>query len=96
MNKITSLITPSIDFVKTNFEKIIVILLSLIVLYLGYWITSYSLRKLKSEVFSYYPFDKFFPRSGHWSVVYFLITIALLGALVYFITKGGFYLGPGA
>jgi len=94
VNKFISLLTPSIDFVKNNFEKIILIIGSVIVLYFAYWITSYSLKKLKPEVFSYYPFNKFFPKSGHWSVVYFLITIILLGLLVYIITKGGFYLSP--
>ena len=94
MNKFTFLLTPSIDFVKTNFEKIILIMGAVLVLCFAYWITSYSLKKLKPEVFSYYPFNKFFPKSGHWSVVYFLITIILLGLLVYLITKGGFYLAP--
>jgi len=94
VNKFIFLLTPSIDFVKTNFEKIILITGSVIVLYFAYWITSYSLKKLKPEVFSYYPFNKFFPKSGHWSVIYFLITIILLGLLVYIIAKGGFYLAP--
>ena len=94
MNKIITLLTPSIDFVKTNFPKIIFALVSVIVLYLAYWLTTYTLKKLKPEVFSYYPFDKFFPKSGRWSVSYFLITILILGVLVYIIIKGGFYLGP--
>jgi TRAP-type C4-dicarboxylate transport system permease small subunit len=94
VNKILSLISPSIDFVKTNIEKIILVFVSILVFYFGFWMTLYSLRKLKSETVSYYPFDKIFPKSGHWSVIYFLITIALLGLLVYIITKGGFYLAP--
>lgn len=94
MDKIILLLTPGINFVKLNLNKIIFILVSVVVFYFAYWITSYSLRKLKPEVISYYPFDKFFPKSGKWSVVYFLITIILLGALVYVIVKGGFYLAP--
>lgn len=94
MDKIILLLTPGINFVKLNLSKIIFILVSVVVFYFAYWITSYSLRKLKPEVISYYPFDKFFPKSGKWSVVYFLITIILLGALVYVIVKGGFYLAP--
>jgi len=94
VNKLISLLAPPIDFVKNNFEKIIVITASVLVLYFAYWITSYSLRKLKPEIISYYPFDKFFPKSGRWSVIYFLITIILLGGLVYIIIKGGFYLAP--
>lgn len=94
MSKVLSLLTPAINFVKLNFATIIVVLASGIVLYVGYWITSYSLRKLKPDVLSYYPFDKFFPKSGKWSVTYFIITIILLGALAFFVTKGGFYMGP--
>lgn len=94
MNKLITLLTPSLDFLKANLDKIIIILISVFVLSFGYYITSYSLNKLKPEVISYYPFDKFFPKSGRWSVVYFLITIILLGALVFIIIKGGFYLSP--
>ena len=94
MDKIILLLTPGINFVKINLDKIVFILVSVTVFYFAYWVTSYSLRKLKPEVISYYPFDKFFPKSGKWSVVYFLITIILLGGLVYVIVKGGFYLAP--
>jgi hypothetical protein len=94
VDKIISLLTPSLDFIKTNFGKIAVFFFSALGLYLGYLITTYSLSRLKSEVISYYPFDKFFPKSGRWSVVYFIITIGLLGLLIFIITRGGFYLAP--
>ena len=94
MDKIIILLTPGINFVKLNLDRIVFILVSAAVFYFAYWVTSYSLRRLKPEVISYYPFDKFFPKSGKWSVIYFIITIILLGILVYAIIKGGFYLGP--
>ncbi len=94
MNKIILLITPGIDFVKANIEKIILIAVFLLIFYFGYWLTSYSLKKLKYEVISYYPFDKFFPKSGSWSVAYFVVVIILLVLLAYVITKGGFYPAP--
>ncbi|EKE13100.1 MAG: hypothetical protein ACD_13C00093G0014 [uncultured bacterium] len=94
MNKIISSITPGIDFIRTNYVDIIFVIGFLIVFFFAYWITTYSLKRLKPEIFSYYPFDKFFPKSGKWSVIYFLIMILFLGALVYVIVKGGFYLAP--
>ncbi|OGM87807.1 hypothetical protein A2594_02905 [Candidatus Woesebacteria bacterium RIFOXYD1_FULL_41_28] len=94
VNKIFSSLTPGIDFVKTYLYKIVFVVISIVIFYFVYWITSYSLKKLKPEIYSYYPFDKFFPKSGKWSIFYFLITIVFLGILVYAIIKGGFYLAP--
>lgn len=92
--KIILLITPSIQFIKENAAKIIFAIGGVGVFLFAYWITTTSLEKLKPDIISYYPFDKFFPKSGRWSVVYFIITIILLGILVYAIIKGGFYVGP--
>jgi hypothetical protein len=94
VNYISILIGPSLSFLKNNLAKILVVFLSAAALFLVYWITSYSLRKLKPEIFSYYPFDKFFPKSGSWSVIYFIITIILLGAIAFLMVRGGFYMGP--
>ena len=94
VDKIILLITPSLEFVRANFTKIIFVLGGLIIFFLAYWITTTSLERLKPEVISYYPFDRFFPKSGKWSIIYFLITILLLGILVYAIIKGRFYLAP--
>lgn len=94
MNGIINLLRPSFEFFKSNLDIIIIVAVSAGILSLGYYITIYSLGKLKSRIVSYYPFDKFFPKSGHWSVIYFLITILLLGALIYIIIKGGLYLAP--
>jgi hypothetical protein len=92
--KIILLITPGFDFVKVNAVKIVFALGGVGAFLLAYTITTSSLEKLKPEIISYYPFDKFFPKSGKWSVIYFIITIILLGILVYAIIKGGFYFGP--
>lgn len=94
MNKITNFLEPGIEFIRTNLDTIVVVLVSAGIFFLGYYVTVYSLGKLKPKIVSYYPFDKFFPKSGRWSVVYFLITVILLGALVYIIIRGGFYLAP--
>lgn len=94
MNKIFEFFKPLVSFFQNNLSTIILIIVSIFIIYLGYKLTSYTLGKLKSENFSYYPFDKFFPKSGHWSVTYFLVTILILGMLVFLILKGGFYLGP--
>jgi hypothetical protein len=94
MGAITSLLTPAIDFVRLNFYKIIATLVISFVTFLAFYVTVFSIRKMKPAVFSYYPFDRFFPGSGKWSILYFLIMIVFLAGLIYFLAKGGFYLGP--
>ena len=94
MNRIILLLTSGVGFLKSNLETIILILALAFILSLGYWITAYSLKRLRPEFFSYYPFDKFFPKSGSWSVVYFIITIILLALLILVIARGGFFLAP--
>jgi hypothetical protein len=94
VEKLIPLINPLLAFIRANFEKIIAAAATLLFCYAGFLVTTISLKKLKTEVFSYYPFDRFFPQSGEWSAGYFLIIVLLLGALVYLLTKGGFYLGP--
>lgn len=96
MNKILSILTPGIVFLRSNIERIVFILGSIAILYLAYTITILSLKRLKSENISYYPFDKFFPKSSKWSILYFLITIIFLGALAFFMTKGEFFISPNA
>jgi hypothetical protein len=88
------LFIPAFNFIKLNYQIIIFTIIIASFFYLGFWITTLSLKKLKVGVFSYYPFDRFFPQSGKWSVLYFLITTILLGVLVYFLSKGGFYMAP--
>lgn len=94
MNNIILPIISIITFVRENAGQIILIIGVIFTFFVGFTVTEKSLKKLKPETITYYPFDRFFPNSGKWSVVYFLITILLLGILVYAIIKGGFYLSP--
>ena len=94
MGFLISLFTPALEVVRANIFQIIVVLVIGFVTSLAFYITISSLRKMKSEIFSYYPFDRFFPQSGRWSILYFLIMVVFLGGLIYFLAKGGFYLGP--
>lgn len=94
MNTLRSFIAPSISFITANHVAIISILIVITLFYLGFTITSLSLKKLRVKIFSYYPFDRFFPQSGSWSVVYFIVTIVLLGIIIYLLARGNFYLAP--
>lgn len=88
------LLGSTLEFIKSNYVGLIagVVLLSLFMF--SAYVALTSVRRLKTEVTPFYPFDVFFPQGGAWSVGYFLITIAVLGLLIYFMTKGGFYLSP--
>jgi divalent metal cation (Fe/Co/Zn/Cd) transporter len=88
------LIKSLLDFIKTNIVVIIASLIALVIFYFVYRITTNSLKKLKTEILSSYPFDLFIPSGGKWSVGYFLIVVLFLGLLIYFLSKGGMYLGP--
>ncbi|MGA3291704.1 MAG: hypothetical protein ABSC49_00990 [Candidatus Microgenomates bacterium] len=94
MSILNLLLSPTLNFVKTNIRGIVAALAAILIFCFGFWVTTLSLKKLKVKVFAYYPFGQFFPQSGSWSVLYFLITIILLGVLIYFLSKGGFYLAP--
>jgi hypothetical protein len=94
MAVILSLLTEVLNFIRTNFYQIIGALTVAIVSLLAFNLTISSLGKMKSDIFSYYPFDRFFPQSGRWSILYFFIVVIFLGGLVYFLAKGGFYLSP--
>lgn len=94
MGSLSSFINLVFGFVLTNDYKIIVGLVLVAITAASFYVTLLSIKKLKIEVFPYYPFDKFFPESGSWSVLYFLIIILLLGTLIFLISRGGFYLAP--
>lgn len=94
MEILKELIKSLLDFVKTNIVEIVAGLILLIILYFVYYITTSSLKKLKTEILHSYPFDLFIPSGGTWSVSYFLIVVLFLGLLIYFLSKGGMYLGP--
>ncbi len=74
---------------------ILLVFLGSIVFFLLYKISTSTLKKLKIEVFQSYPFDMFIPRSGEWSIEYFIIIVLLLALLIFFVVKGSFYpMGP--
>ena len=94
MNTIKTLFYSLLEFVKTNYIEITVVLVIISVGILIYLITTNSLKKLKREVFQYYPFDTFFPHSGGWSIGTFLLIILCLGLLIIFLSKGNLLPGP--
>jgi hypothetical protein len=94
MGVLTSLLTQALEFLRVNLYKIAVGAGIAAVTFFAFYITIFTLKKLKMEILPYYPFDRYSPQSGKWSVLYFLIVVIFLGGLAYFLTKGGFYLGP--
>ena len=94
MESLNQFIIPLLDLLKANYMKVVAAAATLFILYVTFSTTAMSLRKLKTDIFSSYPFEVFFPRSGEWSVGYFLIVILFLGLLIYFLEKGNFYFGP--
>ena len=91
---LVSFITPVFDFIKINFIEIIATIISAVFFYAVYRFMATSLKKLRTEIFSSYPFDLFFPASGGWSIGYFLLVIIFLGLLIIFMVKGNFVAGP--
>ena len=91
---IKSLINPLLNFVRSYYPAIISVLTAGALFYFVYVLTTGSLKKLKTAIFSTYPFDLFFPHEGTWSVGYFLLVILALGLLIYLLMKGNFVLSP--
>lgn len=91
---LTSIIAPLSDFFRENYLKMLIIAAFFSISYVIFYLSTSSLKKLKTDIFSSYPFDLFFPHEGVWSVGYFLIAIIMLGLLMFFLMKGGFYLKP--
>lgn len=83
-------ITPVLIFFKENYVPILAIILTLIVADIIYIVTTKSLKSLKTEILSNYPFDLFFPKGGSWSLKYFFIILLSLVLVVFFLTKGKF------
>lgn len=84
----------ALNFIKLNYIKVLVSIALSLVFYFVFYLTTLSLKKLKLEAFSSYPFDTFFPQGGNWSVGYFLIAILLFGVLIFLLLNGGFYASP--
>ncbi len=89
-----TLLNTLLDFFKKNYVFIIIVLVTAIIVYLAFYLTMSSLKKLKTSIFTSYPFDLFFPHEGGWSVGYFLIIILFLRLLIYFLVEGNFVVGP--
>lgn len=74
---------------------IFVVAILAVVFYLTFYVTVFSIKKLKVSTFASYPFDLFFPSERSWSAGFFIVIILALGLLIYLIAKGGFYaVGP--
>lgn len=88
------LTSSTLIFLKDNYVKIIILLVVIAIFYSIYFLTAVSLKKLKTDIFSSYPFDLFFPAGGSWSIGYFILAIFALGLLAYFMLQGKFLVGP--
>lgn len=88
------LLGPTLDFLKSNYISIIALIFLIALFASFFYVAINSVKKLKTEVTPFYPFDVFFPQGGTWSIGYFLVAILVLGFLIYFMAKGGFYLSP--
>lgn len=91
---LTTAITSITVFFKENYMKIIVASVIIAVFYLIFFLSTLSLRKLKTGIFQSYPFGLFFPEGGTWSIGYFLLIILLLGLLIFLGFKERLFLGP--
>ncbi len=87
-------ITDSIQLIQENITAIIATIATLVFSYFVYRVTMNSLKKLKTEILSSYPFDLFIPKNGSWSIFYFLTVILFLGIIIYLMVNGNFYMGP--
>jgi len=94
MNATKVLTNTLLEFVRINYIEITVALAITLIGILIYLVTTNSLKRLRREVFQYYPFDTFFPHSGGWSVGTFLLIILCIGLLIIFLSKGNLYPGP--
>ncbi|HUC94414.1 MAG TPA: hypothetical protein VMR19_00215 [Candidatus Saccharimonadales bacterium] len=94
MQALLSVLAPVIGFFHDNFYMIVAVAGVTIAVFLTFNITILSLKKIKFEILPYYPFDRFSPESGKWSVLYFFIVVLFLGALIYLLIRGNFNFGP--
>ena len=91
---LNQIVAAIIKFGSDNYLKVIIALVITAVAYSIFYFSTYSLRKLKTEILQSYPFGVFFPEGGTWSIGYFIIAILALAILTYFMFKGNFYAGP--
>jgi hypothetical protein len=87
MAKIISFISPVLNFFRNNFINIMVGIAIVTLVFGVFYFTTLSIKKLKMEVLTYYPFDRFSPGSKKWSILYFLILVVFLAGLAFFLAK---------
>ncbi len=68
-------------------QQTLVIIFLVAISVIGFLITKASVDKLKMGIFSYYPFNLFIPKSTKWTVVYFVMSIAALFLLLFFLSS---------
>lgn len=83
-----------ITFFVNNYIRIFVAIGLLSTFFMLFYFVTGTLKGLEKKSYSSYPFDSYIPRSGTWSVGYFIAAILLLGILIYLLMSGGFYLKP--
>lgn len=88
------LLATLIGFFQANFIKMIIGLVIIAVFYFAYYVSTSSIKKLKTQILPFYPFDLFYTHGEAWSLGYFIIIILTLGILIFLLLKGNFYAGP--
>ena len=91
MEIILSAVRGTQQFVFDNYQQIVLAVIIFVCASASLLFTIYSLRSLKEDIFSYYPFDRFYPGSQSWSIWYFLAVVAFLLIIIYLASRGGFY-----
>jgi hypothetical protein len=91
---LSNIVGGLVTFIQNNYVEAIAIGGILLFIYSVYYVTTHSLRNLKSEIHKTYPFDLFFPSEGKWSIGYFLLIVVFLASIIYLLIKGKFYFGP--
>lgn len=69
-------------------RPVIILVLSLAILGVFYQLAKTSLESLKYEAKPYFPFDKYFPAYPIWSVIFYVIMLAILSFLLYLFIQG--------
>ncbi len=67
-------------------QRIIVIGVLTIISAFGFLLTKASVDNLKTGILSYYPFNLFIAKTTKWSVVYFVVSVASLFLLLFFLS----------
>jgi hypothetical protein len=73
------------------------IILSLILIssgLLAFFVIKASIEKLDTGILPYYPFGVFFPTSGRWTTLFFIIIVALFMTIIFFFARFNLRLMP--